>query len=385
MVSVFSVSRGAAMFRGGLSGCLLSTLSLVGCGANAEFGSRSIEPSPPQKAGAPPGGVAGGGRQTAADAGAKVVTSQGGLEDTTLPTTRTGPNVDGAKLAGPIVDSGPVPTPDLAANPVSSLPVPINPAGPIVAVPPPAQATLPTPKPDGATLPPAPGKPPETKQDVVDACAQGARIKKPFKLDFVSTETIKGSICKWQSSPSAGNQKASDTIRGHFKQEISIALPDNAIVCSSKLSTSDATLWSYDDEVVLTLNGVVLLASQDAYLWRRPAQRQEPIHAPFGAGFVFDWEKLFKEELPNIGSTTDSIYCYGTAPGAAGCEVPLTQKQGRVKLDLATQDVADLSLKAVKEKKLTYGLLVTGDNDPDIDCKHSGIVIEGQLEYVQPR
>jgi hypothetical protein len=293
-----------------------------------------------------------------------------------------------------------------AVDPLTGLPLPASDSGAVPGegasggVPPGSTSIVPLPADPGVpTTPPVPPvppvpptapivatpKPPANAQEVVNVCATGVKVKKAFTLSFASTENVTGSLCKWSSPPEVDGRQADDTIRGSYLQEQSVTLPESAVLCGSRLSTSEATLWRYDDEVVLTLNGVVLMTSQDRYLWRSPETRTQPIHTALGSGFVFDWAKLAALKQYNTGSTIDSIYCHGLPRGSASCELPLTQQTGSVKLSLPTQAVAEISLKANREKKLTYGLLVTGDNDPSIDCKHSGMVIQGEVEYVVPQ
>ncbi len=213
-----------------------------------------------------------------------------------------------------------------------------------------------------------------TAQKVTDVCESGQKVTKSFQLKFAATDSLTGKVCKMY------NNGTDDIIRGYYKQTASVELPQNAVVCKQKLTTLPSSRWSYDDEVILTLNQVVLLASQREYLWKNAVSKTNPIMTQFyDKGFLFDWEKLAALGLFNNQGKLDTQYCYG---GSTDCRIPITQKEGDVSLTLNTKDIAELSLKAIQEKKLTFDLWVTGDNDPDIDCRHSGITIDGSLEYV---
>lgn len=246
--------------------------------------------------------------------------------------------------------------------------------------------------------PPAPGVPPTTAEEVTDACARGQMQTMEHTLAFPRTDRLPGKpskgkggpraglgLCTWESSPRLPNgERSSDIIRGVHSQQVSVSLPEGAVVCSASLSSEESTRWRYDDEVVFLLNGVVITTTQDRYLWRDPLRRLSPIHPPLGSGFVFNWQRLVAEEQFNEASTSQSLYCYGNAPGAAGCELPPTEQVGRVQLSLGTSEIALLSLSAVQKKSLTYELLVTGDNDPEIDCRHDGLTLKARVDYVLP-
>lgn len=213
-----------------------------------------------------------------------------------------------------------------------------------------------------------------TAQKVTDACDSGQKITKAFQLKFAATDSITGKVCKMY------NNGTDDTIRGYYKQSAAVELPANAVVCKQNLATLPSSRWSYDDEVILTLNQVVLLASQREYLWKDAVSKSNPIMTKFyDKGFLFEWEKLAPIGLFNNQGTLRSQYCYGES---TDCRIPLTQKEGDVSLTLNTKDIAELSLKAIQDKKLSFDLWVTGDNDPDIDCRHSGITIDSSIEYV---
>ncbi len=102
----------------------------------------------------------------------------------------------------------------------------------------------------------------------------------------------------------------------------------------------------------------------------------------FGSGFLFDWNRLTSLRLYNTPGNEDSQYCYGDVL-ATHCRLPITQKPGALELSFHSEAFSEIAFKALKEGKLTAALWVTGDNDPAIDCRHSGIEIEATLEYVQ--
>lgn len=215
---------------------------------------------------------------------------------------------------------------------------------------------------------------PATKR-VLDACAASTKVKKTVNLVFQATQGNQESLCRWKSNPDG----ASDNIRGVYSQVQSVDLPEGSTLCGSRLFTATTTPWRYDDEVVLTLNDVILLTSQKNYI---KAPDGTIIQKPVAGGWSFDWEALASKNLPNHQSRPEDRYCHGS--DASKCSIPITEQQGQVRLDLATEAMAELSAKAYAERKVEFALWVTGDNEKAIDCKHSGITIQAELEYVNP-
>ncbi|MCA2961341.1 MAG: hypothetical protein IOD12_13905 [Silvanigrellales bacterium] len=216
--------------------------------------------------------------------------------------------------------------------------------------------------------------------DVIAACDAGTKQTLTAKLNFPSTRDVIGEVC---SNAFPGTD---DVIRGIRKQVATVALPKNAVVCGGSFDAQSgvgaSAPWSFDDEVIFTLNDVLVATSQHEYLWMKAASREEPIMPEFGSGFLFDWNTLTSLKLFNTQGNEDSQYCYGVGP-ATRCLLPVTQKPGVLELTLNPEAFSEIAFKALQEGELTSALWVTGDNDPAIDCRHSGIEIEATLEYVQ--
>lgn len=206
---------------------------------------------------------------------------------------------------------------------------------------------------------------------VEEACAKGKIEKKPFNLEFKATNGDENTLCQ-----KTAGKDLSDHIRDFNVQTAMLDLPAGALVCGSRISSPTAR-WKYDDEIVLTMNGVVLLTSQKRYLRDGDKDRM----ARVGGGYAFDWDTLAKANFKNDHAKPEERYCYGGSR-AVSCEIPVTQEEGAVKLDLPTKALAPLALKAHEDKKFEFKLWVTGDNEPKIDCKHSGITLGGEVEYV---
>jgi hypothetical protein len=212
----------------------------------------------------------------------------------------------------------------------------------------------------------------------LEACTRGTRVRKSFTLSFPATSARKGTICELASDGT------DDTIRGALSQEQVVELPPGALACTKRFTASRTPArngrWVYDDEVVLTLGGVVLMASQRGYLWRDAAERTGPIMTGVADGYLFDWQRLAGLGLWNERGTIDRQYCYGGDSSA--CELPVSETPGDVRLTLDRKAFAGLGRELLRKNELRYDLWVTGDNDMGIDCRHSGLTIEGDVEYV---
>jgi hypothetical protein len=216
-------------------------------------------------------------------------------------------------------------------------------------------------------------------QAIVTACAKGPKIKQSFKIAF---EAVKGTkekpACTYVGGEVKSFEGKRDFIQGIGSQSKSVALPAGAVLCSQKIFSARSTEWVYDDEIVLTLNGVILATTQKKYL----DYDEKPTFAKEAAGWLFSWDRLAARRMNNYQSQNPSDrYCYAT--DTSNCQMPFTQKEGLVNLELPTEALAPLSAKIQVDKKFELGLHVTGDDESDIDCQHSGIELTAELEYVK--
>ena len=89
---------------------------------------------------------------------------------------------------------------------------------------------------------------------------------------------------------------------------------------------------------------------------------------------VYDWSKIVGKKVVEVGQ---GLVCLA---GATECIMPGTQSNGQVSVsfDAATnQMLANSSENGIN----TFTLIVTGDNDPSVDCQHNGLTMSIFYQY----
>jgi hypothetical protein len=223
----------------------------------------------------------------------------------------------------------------------------------------PATPVAPTPEP--SVTPAQPVKP----TDVATLCATSPRKTRVVPISFAATNNRQ---CPWSVG---SNLPAQDGIvRARTEESVSLQTSEKEAICGIKVNSSQQTI-TFDDEMTLTFNDVVLLSSYD-YSSRYTLVDGMPLYS---------WEAIKNAFNPGP-ATPFSPFCISSPNEPAPvCTVPKTQIPGLFKLNVPAEISAKLSEKALAEKRATIGLIVTGDDDA-ADCNHSEIKLDIELEYV---
>lgn len=198
----------------------------------------------------------------------------------------------------------------------------------------------------------------------------------------VSTRTVQvifeeqTETCAWGVQ---GNRSTRDgVVRARAEKFVDLPLNQNELICSVGLSSTTQQI-TFDDELFLTFNGIVLLSSYD-YNDRFPSyENNENV-----TSYLFDWDRLIGGFNPGPNSPAQE-YCLGSGEPGAFCSIPKTQSVGSFALALSDRDSALLGYSAKKNQEAKVGLVVTGDNDSSTDCKHSRMVIDVTISSVPTR
>jgi hypothetical protein len=132
------------------------------------------------------------------------------------------------------------------------------------------------------------------------------------------------------------------------------------------------TEWRYDDEFYLTIGDKVIVSSQRTTMEEKLSTQNDM--------YVFDFAKLY--DTIYTGSDSEP-YCYGVSPESGSCSFPKTQTRGEVKIDILTSAIYRLSAEVLVQGSVDLQLHMIGDNDPKVDCQHSGIELTWDVEYVE--
>lgn len=183
-------------------------------------------------------------------------------------------------------------------------------------------------------------------------------LKTASKAVNYSSNSSKDYECDWD-----GGDGSSDAAKTHgvkaWKKNLDFG--SDKVICSMKFKTPKQK-FKYDDAILITMN-------EKALLWGTLKATEMPKVDGFR---IYSWKAVF-------GNRLSSDY-NGCVDGALECEVPKTDSTGSIKL--ALDDVMNKKLmKDVEMNGAELTLRAFGDNDKDIDCRHSGIDLEIEYQY----
>jgi hypothetical protein len=198
-----------------------------------------------------------------------------------------------------------------------------------------------------------------TSQELQSLC-QGNR--KTLKQSIKFPET---SNCRFGT---AGNlDRRHKYLQAMEAQATSISLPGKAQLCGVSVTSAMSTI-QYDDFMILTLNGYVLLSSNTDIL--------KNLEGSASTAYKWDFSRI-----RGMGLDFDSpSYCMGSKAG--NCTIPVTDTQGQFQFAVDPTSLIHLADQVVENTDLHFALIATGDND-DQDCWHTELNLEFTLQYVE--
>ena len=140
-----------------------------------------------------------------------------------------------------------------------------------------------------------------------------------------------------------------------------INLPEGTILCSMEIISNTSEFY-YDDHFVLALNDTVLMTSWNA-LGEFPKVNGLP---------QYEWSAIKGDVL------SGSHKCIN---GATQCSLPGTEEQGSVALAFTASTNEKLMTLAGQDGYYGFLLVAVGDDNPDVDCYHSGLKLKVKYTY----
>jgi hypothetical protein len=191
-------------------------------------------------------------------------------------------------------------------------------------------------------------------------CNQGTKKTLTQKIRFPET-----SQCRFGS---AGNLARRDAyLQAMEAQTTSITLPGKAQLCGVSVSSAVSTI-QYDDFMILTLNGYVLLSSNSGIL--------KGLEGSADTAYKWDFSRI-----RGVPVDFDSpSYCMGA--DSSLCTVPVTDTPGQFQMKVDPTTLIHLADQVVENHTLNFALVATGDND-DRDCWHTELNLDFTLQYVE--
>jgi hypothetical protein len=236
--------------------------------------------------------------------------------------------------------------------------------------------------------------PPPVADDVKLACADAAKNgtlkSKPIPLFFPA----KTATCEFEKNDNLSRKN--EVIRARREESVELPLQGMTRLCNMKFDAPQQPM-RFDDEIMITLNNLVVASSQDY----STKSRDRNMNLVYPNGLNVDNEGLvtYKWLPPNGMQNLDylngklSKYCLGLDPNqpdfAQLCQIPRTSTNGNMSLKLP-QDaflklaakaglVFDKQIQSVPKAQLTF--MTTGDND-DSDCQHLDFRMTVTIDYI---
>jgi hypothetical protein len=165
-------------------------------------------------------------------------------------------------------------------------------------------------------------------------------------------------------------------MQARYEQYHRLNLPANAVVCDLDMATP-LQRFRYDDVFVFTFNNRILATNNRSALFQTNPEGVLPV---VNAGNVpiynYDWLSLRSKRFENVADD----YCLGSAQGAASCRWPITEQNGQIQFDFDQQLLIALGLTTSSDQQ-RFGFIITGDNDPNIDCYHERLEFDMNVQY----
>lgn len=182
-------------------------------------------------------------------------------------------------------------------------------------------------------------------------------------------------ICEFEQNDNLAMKDS--FMQARYEQEQTLALPANAVICDVALA-ADLQSFSYDDIFFFSFNGQILATNNKTQLYNRINPESQVITSN-GTNidlFTYDWLKLRGASFANVADD----YCFGESEGLASCSWPITEQSGNIVLEFDQELMIQLGLLAPANSQI-FKFVITGDNDPTIDCYHEKLELKVDVKY----
>jgi hypothetical protein len=191
-------------------------------------------------------------------------------------------------------------------------------------------------------------------------CSQGTKKTLTQKIRFPETTN-----CRFGTAGNLGRRDA--YLQAMEAQTTAITLPGKAQLCGVSVTSAVSTI-QYDDFMILTLNGYVLLSSNADIL--------KGLEGSSSTAYKWDFSRI-----RGVPVDFDSpSYCMGS--DSSVCTIPVTDTPGQFQMKVDPTSLIHLADQVVENHTLNFALVATGDND-DQDCWHTELNLDFTLQYVE--
>jgi hypothetical protein len=233
--------------------------------------------------------------------------------------------------------------------------------------------------------------PEEVKLACADAAKNGTLKSKAFPLFFPAKTTT----CEFEKNDNLSRKD--EVLRARREEFAELSLDGMTRLCNMKFDAPQQPM-RFDDEIMITLNNLVVAASQDYSTKSKHLEKNVEVY-PNGLRVDADGLVTYKWLPPNGMQNLEyfngklSKYCLGLDPSKPDfdqlCLIPKTSTSGNMKLTLPQDAFLKLAAKGglVFDKqiqsvpKAQLGFITTGDND-NSDCQHLDFRMTVTIDYI---
>lgn len=197
------------------------------------------------------------------------------------------------------------------------------------------------------------------------AKSAGKLIHKQLQVVFDN----QGKTCHWGAN---GNLPIlNGYVRARTENVQTLDLPVDAKVCQVKMTHKENTQFIYDDNILITLNNVLMAATTDF----------EKHFSSKNGIYKYDWNQLVDKlgQLSASDSAPSLQYCFGKSKGLSDCLFPPTETVGNIRLNFNERAIQE-ALAATVQNKIQIAVITTGDND-NTDCLHTPMTMIVDVDY----
>ncbi len=199
-------------------------------------------------------------------------------------------------------------------------------------------------------------------------------LNQKIVFDDTKIESGRAQVCQFGID---GNLSMVNTrMQARYEQYRNLNLPTGAVVCDLNMTTP-LQRFKYDDVFVFTFNGRILATNNRTALYQTtPEQTLNIRNAGPVSIYRYDWLSLRTRLFENVADD----YCLGSTQGAATCQWPVTEQNGNIQFDFDQQLLIALGLFYASNQQ-QFGFIITGDNDPSLDCYHERLEFDMNVQY----
>jgi hypothetical protein len=213
----------------------------------------------------------------------------------------------------------------------------------------------------------------ETIEDVAEVCEDEEPETATLTVTFEETEVGCGGFGENGNLPENNGYISART------EQVESLDVGNVLLCGTAYefqpNPEEAITMYYDDDFFFTFDDIVVASSN--------REAVEALDTDDNGFPIYDWQRL--QNLPI--STDARAWCLGQEQDEEQleiCTIPSTQSEGVVVLQYSDEITHALALRAIEEKRMDYGFITVGDNDPDVDCYHREFSFEVEIYYIDP-